>query len=80
MKESYCENYDRFNIVDTEFFIFMTCLVFKFFSRKNLFTSIKSYSVKKKLRCEKSWEVLGWITGKLQIVEIRNLQGYNSNK
>ena len=45
-----------------------------------MFTIIKSDSVKKKSRCEKSWEVLGWITGKLQIVEIRNLQGYDSNE
>ena len=36
--------------------------------------------LKSKLRCKKSWEVLGWIIGKLQIDEIRNLQGYTSNK
>ena len=35
---------------------------------------------KSKLRFKKSWEVLGWIIGKLQIVEMWNLQGYTSNK
>ena len=36
--------------------------------------------LKSKLRFKKSWGVLGGIIGKLQIVEIRNLQEYTSNK
>ena len=36
--------------------------------------------LKTKLRCKKSLGVLGWIIGKVQIVEIRNLQGYTSSK
>ena len=36
--------------------------------------------LKSKLPCKKNWEALGWIIGKLQIVEIQNLQGYTSNK
>ena len=35
---------------------------------------------KSKLPCKKSWEFFGWIIGKVQIVEMRNLQGYTSNE